>query len=336
MGQLTYFNGKYTKEFYQLRSLLGNTWAKFYILVGGRCAGKSYAVMSYFLSQWKKKGKPFIWLRLTDASRKNMLANNGHDMIDADLVRKFDLEISVKGSQVYDHGKEMCKVLALSTFYTNKGRALYDNEFMKGYNICLDEMNREKCERKGFDICYAFVNTLHDLVRKTKENMRIFLIGNTLEECSDILTIFNFLPEKFGRFKLRAKQAILDNIEPSQEYIMSFRNTVSDLLMPNESTFTNVTQVDRTLVTKKRRIRPTTIIKFSKTEFYTLWDGKIISKYHNEKCQSISMRPFLDDYYSPENQKRVFEIFHSRGFLFTDLATQLQFIKSLSLLKPQG
>ena len=74
----------------------------------------------------------------------------------------------------------------------------------------------------------------------------------------------------------------------------------------------------------------------SKTEFYTLWDGKIISKYHNEKCQSISMRPFLDDYYSPDNQKRVFEIFHSRGFLFTDLATQLQFIKSLSLLKPQG
>ena len=106
--------------------------------------------------------------------------------------------------------------------------------------------------------------------------------------------------------------------------------------MPNESTFTSVTQVDRTLVTKRRRIRPTAIIKFSKTEFYTLWDGKVISKYNNEKQQSIAMRPFLDEYYDPDTQKRVFDIFHARGFLFTDLATQLQFIRSLSLLKPQG
>ena len=283
-----------------------------------------------------RKKKPFIWLRLTETSKKNMLINNGHYMIYADLVRKFKLDISAKGNQVYDHGEEMCKVLALSTFYTNKGRALYDNEFNKGYNICLDEMNREKCEKKGFDICYSFVNTLHDLVRKTKENMRIFLIGNTLSECSDILTIFNFLPERFGRFKLRAKQAVLDNIEPSPEYVASFRNTVSDLLMPNESTFTNVTQVDRTLVTKRRRIRPTAVIKFSKTEFYTLWDGKVISKYNNEKQQSIAMRPFLHEYYHPDTQTREFDIFHATGFLYTDLATQLQFIRSLSLLKPQG
>ena len=33
-----------TREFYRLNSLLGNDWAMFYILIGGRETGKSYSV----------------------------------------------------------------------------------------------------------------------------------------------------------------------------------------------------------------------------------------------------------------------------------------------------
>lgn len=37
-------------EFYRLRSLLGNAnWAMFYIILGAREAGKSYAIMEYFV-----------------------------------------------------------------------------------------------------------------------------------------------------------------------------------------------------------------------------------------------------------------------------------------------
>ena len=220
------------KEWYSCRSLFGNTWAYFFILLGGREAGKSYDVMKRFLSDWKNKNKPFTWIRLTEASQKKMLSNKADKLIDADLRRKFDLDLTVKGVQVFDHGKPMCKVLALSTFYNDKGVALYDNEYDLGYNICLDEMNREQCERRTFDINYAFVNQMENLVRSTKDKLRIVLIGNTLEEASDILCSFEFIPEEWGRYYIRKKRAVIDYIPPSEKYLMRRKGTIADLLAP--------------------------------------------------------------------------------------------------------
>ena len=49
-------------------------------------------------------------------------------------------------------------------------------------------MNREKNEKRSFDILYAFTNQLENLVRSTKTRVRVICIGNTLEEASDILS----------------------------------------------------------------------------------------------------------------------------------------------------
>ena len=87
------------------------------------------------------------------------------------------------------------------------------------YNIAFDEMNREKNEKKTFDIVYAFTNQIENLIRSTKKRVRIICIGNTLEEASDLLCAFNFIPEKFGRFKLKKKRCIIENIEPSEAYM---------------------------------------------------------------------------------------------------------------------
>ena len=38
----------------------------FAILLGGREVGKSYSVTNFFVDQWKNKGIPFTWLRLTE------------------------------------------------------------------------------------------------------------------------------------------------------------------------------------------------------------------------------------------------------------------------------
>ena len=157
------------RQWYSVRSIFGNNWAYFFILLGAREAGKSYAVMKQFVKDWKTKGKPFTWLRLKESSQKKLLANNAELFIDADLRRKFDLDLKVKGIQVYDHDKPMAKVLALSTFYNDKGVALFDNEYDLGYNICLDEMNKEKDEKRQGDIGYQFVNQMENLVRSTKE-----------------------------------------------------------------------------------------------------------------------------------------------------------------------
>ena len=324
------------KEWYTCRSIFGNTWAFFYILLGGREAGKSYNVMKCFLSDWKKKNKPFTWLRLTEASSKKLLTNNAAQFVDPDLSRKFDLELTVKGNQVFDHGKPMAKVLALSTFYSDKGVALYDNEYYLGYNICLDEMNREKCEKNTFDITYAFVNQMENLVRSSKDKMRIVLIGNTLQEASDIMCCFNFIPEDFGRYYVRKKRAVIDYIAPSKAYLKRRKGTIADLLTPNESTFTNKIDVDKSLIVKDRLVKPSYVIKFtqSKDDWFTIWDGRIVKKYCNENKFAIPMRRFIDaTRFDPEKRDDVLSMYDARAFRFRDLITQKRFKKALELLK---
>lgn len=230
----------------------------------------------------------------------------------------------------------MAKILALSTFYSDKGVALFDNTYDLGYNICCDEFAREKNEKKTFDINYAFVNQLENLVRSTKEKMRIFLIGNTLEEAADILCLFDFIPEDFGRFKIRKKRALMDYIQPSKRYLSRRKGTVADLLAPNESTFTNKVNIDTTLVDKRRIIKPSYKIAFSKTESYTVWDSKIVAVSQNEKCPTIPMYAYLDFVFSPELRDSVILTYHSRGFLFHNLITQKKFKKALELVKPKG
>ena len=325
-------------EWYSIRSMLGIMWAIFYICIGGREAGKSYSWMNYFVHEWKTKGKPFIWLRLTEASVKKLLANNAAEFVDADIMRKNNLQLTRKAGTVYDHGKKMAKVLALSTFYNDKGVALYDNEFFEGYNICLDEMNREKNEKRTFDINYAFVNQMENLVRSTKDpsTLRIVLIGNTLEEASDIMCSFNFIPEEFGRYYLRKKKAVVDYIPPGKKYLERRKGTIADLLAPDASTFTNKVIVDVSLVYKGRLRKPTSVIRFGKTVAFTLWDGRIIAQYNNEKVHTINMQPYLDGVFNIATRDDIISAFHARGFYFRNLITQKMFKKELELLKPRG
>ena len=323
------------KEWYSCRSLFGNTWAFFYILLGAREAGKSYDVMNRFLRDWKKKKKPFTWLRLTEASQKKMLSNKADKLIDPDLRRKYDLDLTVKGCQVFDHGEPMCKVLALSTFYNDKGVALFDNEYDLGYNICVDEMNREVGERKTFDITYAFVNQMENLVRSTKEKLRIVLIGNTLEEAGDILCCFNFIPEEYGRYYIRKKKAVIDYMPPSEKYLARRKGTIADLLSPDSSTFTNMVDTDRTLLHKGRLTKPSYVIMFDKVTKFTVWDGNIISAFNGENARVVPMRPYLDALFNTEARDTIMMMFDTRSFRFRNLLIQKKFKKELELLKPR-
>lgn len=339
------------KEWYTVRGMMSYSWAIFYFLLGGREAGKSYSVTNFYCNQYRTKGRPFYWLRLTEASQKKLLNNNAEKLIDPDLRRKYNLDLVTNGDGVYEvtsrdpktgsvkTKKLMARVLALSTFYNDKGSGLFDNEFLKDpnmyYNICFDEMNREANERKTFDIVYAFVNQVENLVRSVKDRLRIICIGNTLEEASDMLCAFNFLPETFGRFKLKKKRAVIEYIEPSEKYLARRKGTVADLLLPEASTFTNKVDIDTTLVTKQRLIKPSYAIKFTKTDKFTVWDSNIVAKYHGEKVSMVPMRPYLDELYNLERVNQIIELFDTRSFLFRNLITQKQFKKCLELLKPR-
>ena len=344
-------------EFYNLRPILGNAnWAIFYVLVGGRSAGKSYAVTNFFVDQWKKKGIPFTWLRLTEAQARKLLQNGAEKLIDPDIRRKYDLDLVTSGNNVYEvikrsepdkNGKTkilekklMARVYALSTFYKDKG-SLYDKDFLNDpkmrYNVAIDEFERDQNEKNSFDITYSLVNQLETLFRETKDRIKIFFCGNTLEDASDILCAFNFIPEQFGTFKLKKKRCVIQNIEPSDAYKKRRAGTIADILMPQASTFTNKIDTDTTLITKKRLIEPNYVIKFTKykNEWFTVWDGNVIRKYNGEQKPVIAMRPYLDEVYNAQSQKNIITLFDTRSLLFTNLITFKEFQKQVELLKPR-
>ena len=343
---------KKAAEWYSIRSLLGYSWSIFYFMIGGREVGKSYATTEFFVGQWRKYKRPFYWLRLTDRTQEILLKNNAEKLIDPDLRRKYNLDLVVRGDGVYEVLKRdiegkirekalMCRVLALSTFYNDKGSGLFDKDFLNDpnmyYNICLDEMNRELNEKNSFDILYAFTNQLENLVRSTKQRVRVICIGNYLEEASDILCAFNFLPQKFGRYKLKKKRAVIDYIEPTETYLERRKGTIADILMPTASTFTNVIKTDSSLVSSKRLIKPSHVIKFTNREetWFTLWDGHTIKRYNGERCPAIAMRPYIDELYQPQLRDSIIYQFDTRSLLYKDLITFKLFQKHLELLKPR-
>lgn len=344
-------------EWYSIRHMLGYAnWAMFYILLGGREAGKSYSVTDFFCRQFRYKGIPFIWLRLTEAASRKLLQNNAEKLVDPDLRRKYDLDLVTSGNNVYHiikrsnpdkNGKTkiiekklFARVYALSTFYNDKG-SIFDKDFLNDpnmrYNIAIDEFEREKGEKNTFDITYSLVNQLENLVRSTKDRVRIFFLGNTLEDASDILCAFNFIPENFGIYKLKSKRCVIEYIEPSEAYLKRRKGTIADILLPTASTFTNKVNTDDTLVDKSPLITPKYVIKFTKNEkdWFTVWNSNIVSKYNGEKKQVIAMRPYLDEVFSAEIQKQMITLFDTRSFTYRNLITFKQFQSNMELLKPR-
>lgn len=351
------YTARKQSEWYNLRPILGHAnWAIFYLLLGGREAGKSYSVTNFFVDQFVNKGIPFTWLRLTEAASRKLLQNNAEKLVDPDLRRKYNLDLVTSGNNVYHvtkrsepdkNGKTkilekklMARVYAISTFYNDKG-SIFDKDFLNDpnmrYNIAIDEFQREKGEKNTFDITYSLVNQLENLVRSTKERTKIFFLGNTLEESSDILCAFDFIPEEFGIYKLKKKRAVIHYIEPSDAYKARRQGTIADILMPTASTFTNKIEADNALINKQRLQQPHYIIKFTKDrdDWFTVWDDNIICKYNGEKKPVLAMRPYLNEVYNVEQQKTIITLFDTRSLAFRNLITFKQFQKQVQLLKPR-
>lgn len=347
-----------TYEWYNLRPILGNAnWAWFYLLLGGREAGKSYSVTNFLIDSFVNKGIPFTWLRLTDAQSAKLLINNAEKLVDPDLRRKYNLDLITRGTNVYQvtkrsepdkNGKTkviekklMARVLALSTFYQDKG-SIFDKDFLNDlsmrYHIAIDEFEREKGEKKTFDILYALTNQLENLLRSTKTRMKIFMMGNTLEEASDVLCAFNFIPEEFGIYKLKKKRAVIHYIEPSEAYRKRRKGTIADILMPTASTFTNKIDTDNTLITKESLRRPSYVIKFTKDEksWFTVWNSNVVCPFKKENKPVIAMRPYLDELFNQENRNNIIELFDTRSLKFKNLITFKRFQNELQLLKPRN
>ena len=327
-------------RFVNLNSMNGNDWAIFRIIVGGRMTGKSYSVTDRLCRLRSKLGDDVkcYWLRISTLSTQQLLCNKANKLVDPDLKRKYDLDLSTKGNVVYNRGKEFCEVYPLASFGKLKGIGFYDKDFKGKYFIVLDEFQLEQGEKRtSFDILYNFLGMVENIARTTKNNIEIWLLGNTLEEASTILKAFNFLPETFGRFYLKRKRAIIDNLEPTEEYLKDREGSVAQLLGgDNMSNYTNELTKDRKLICKDRLVRPTTIIKFSSnpSDWFVLWDGHIIRRFSGQSCTScIAMRPYINEWFNKEKKQTIIDMYDAEAFRFSTLVDQTYFKDALSRVR---
>lgn len=329
-------------RFYNVNSILGNDWAMFYVILGSRMTGKSYAITDYLCRQKAKKKDKVknYWLRISETSTKAMLANKAQKLVDPDLVRKYNLDLSTKGMEVYNHKEPFMSVIPLSQFAKLKGVGFYDKDYDGEYNIVLDEFQLEQGERRtSFSILYNFIGMCENIARTTKKKIRVFLIGNTLEEASGILKAFEFLPEKFGRYYLKSKRCIIDYIENTTEYEKDREGSIADILGGKKmSNYTNMREKSLAMITKERIHRPTSIIRFSKEpgHWYTVYDGVIVRPYRGESVHEsniIAMRPHLNTYYSRERMMGVVEQYDIQYFRFQNLIDQAYFEEELSFIR---
>ena len=238
----------------------------------------------------------------------------------------------VKGDGRLDR---FCTVYALSTSYSVKGVSEFDATDNSPIIIVLDEFQLEKGERRTFDVIYNLTVQLENLVRSRTKDVKIFFLGNTTEDASDILANFNFIPEKFGVFKLKKKKCLIVNMKNSKAYEQRRKGTIGDILAGQSSNYTNIRPLDASLVYKGRLEKPISIIKFSRdsSDWFTVWDGNVICPYNKENKPGIAMKRYIDDAFTPEMRDAVFQQFDVRAFKFRNLLTQRKFAYQLSLIK---
>lgn len=349
---------KKESAFLNLRSLMGNNWAQYICVLGSEQSGKSYAVQKYILNTKKRLGDgcKVFWFRMNDTSVKKMLESNGARAIDADLVRKFELDLKTKGSDLWDRARPELKlpimtVLSLSTVASSKGVAYYDKDYKGRYIIVCDEFERDAYagERRTFQsISYNLRRSIENVARATgsdeaaSKDIKVILLGNTLSEASEVLLDFGFIPNpgEFGRYKIRAKKLIVDYVKPSNAYKQMRKNAAVELLTPaNMSSSKNATDFeDQKLLCHKTGQRPSCIIKFSdrKCTWFTLWDNSVIKPYNKETIGNvIAMRRYIQNtIYDPARVKQIQELYDTQGFLFWNYYTYSAFKTELVRLKP--
>lgn len=225
--------------------MFNGDYYKFLAVIGGRGIGKTYGVWDYIVTQYKKgywhKQRMFSWLRTTESAVETLKKNYGQKLCDGDVQLKHNVKVYTVGDNIYirDMPKERLNteeqqkwnkkhpgthvgyLQAVSTFYKDKGTAWNEVKL-----IILDEVNREKSEKKTFDLAYAWTNQLESIAR-TRADVRVIMLGNTISDASDILSYLNFSPRDYGTYRLRGKRTIIMYIEDRDSFKQAREESLS-------------------------------------------------------------------------------------------------------------
>ncbi len=335
----------YNKAYYYPTKLFSYDPKKYYyyICIGSRGRGKTVSAWRWVLKRFLKYGEKFVWLRLTESPIKKASRNQGQTLVPDFLLKQLGISnVIMKGTILYCVIREnnrlvtkMCGMMdAISTFYTTKGQNM---DWLT--NVVFDEINRESGERTTFDVTRAFINQIETIARMRK--IRVFMLGNTIEDTSEILSLFNFQPREFGIYKLTRRNCIIEYLEDSEEFKKKRKNSVvAKLLEGNKSASVSFFNKSSTFVDNvmkySQQYKP--IFNFYINEYkrygiYECNDGLYIGdvRFTNKKSYKIS--PFLtvDAEYSSEIYNTFYDLISKNKIYYENTLERARFIKALKL-----
>lgn len=219
----------------------------FRFIIGARGIGKTYSMQNLLCNLYHKvkhlESNPwnvddlFLYLRLT----KRQIENLDNNVLDSKLEKKHNIKAEKVGHKIYYNGRHMGDALAIADSPVHKG----GNWQWRRYKyVIIDEFQRERRERRTFDINYNLRSLLESVTRfstRLKEGYDlpiVIMMGNTVDEATDLLYAFDFMPLEHGMYVLRNKHAIIEYSANGAKYdAIQRRNPLRVLNTGDDFTF---------------------------------------------------------------------------------------------------
>ena len=285
------------------------------------------------------------YFRTSDASIKALLTPE--KAVDPFLVDKYNMEITKRRNQVFDHGRLLYEAYSLTTAANvGKGVNLYDCNWFKSdkkrfiVTIWDEFMQDEGVGKKSIgDPVKQYMIYREAIFRDAKRQpynavYNLFL-ANNVSECANVTgQLFGYIPNPSNhkRTKLTRKKAVFWNVPITEEKKKAIKESYNGPLISSEDPNYSDVQRDMSLLKKKETKihKVTALIKFSrfKRDWYCLYDSKYIRAYRNESVRkdlSIAMYRNIEELFNPERTKAILETNDSRGFIFCDLMSMASF-----------
>ena len=273
------------------------------IVVGNRGWGKTFSMQNLICNHYKAyKNVPegsiddmFLWIRLTPRAIDKMKDR----VIDDKLRKKHKIDAKVIDNRIYFNDKLVGHALALADAPVIKGGVW---EWHRYKYVIIDEFQRERRERRTFDLVYNLTSVLESVTRfstRIREGLDfpyVIFMGNTIDEATDILYKFDFLPLKYGFYKLKSKMAIIEYGGDSKQWQEDWkRNPLRILTSADDLTFGDkyfkqgINVVDPYYVGHKNYIAHLHLTDYIRVEVWSTQKGMIlitkdhpVSKYDNK------------------------------------------------------
>lgn len=185
-----------SQKFYSLKRILSKD-AQYYMVIGERSNGKTFAALEYGLKHYLKTGGKMAIIR---RFREDFLSNRGASMFSGIMAAGVLKKLTDKYTVIHYWNRKWY----LGNVDEKTGKIIYDTQNPFAYSFSLTAAEHDKSSsypdietiifdeflsRKGYlnDEFVIFCNVLSTLIRH-KDNVKIFMLANTVNQWSPYFT----------------------------------------------------------------------------------------------------------------------------------------------------